>query len=88
MAKMLTLDEMLGVMIEEQWPGHRAFKQMVENLATAMADIIADKIGCTHRPALFEDGLTMAAFSPLMAGDGVPRELTDLDPSGEWEPRT
>ena len=84
MAKMITLDEMLGVIVEQGWPGAHAFKQIAEGLATAMADLIADKTGSTHGKAEFWDGGTMAAFRPVKAGDAMPDVLAHLDGEGDW----
>ena len=87
MAKMLTFDEMLGVIVNEQWPGYHAFMGMAEGLATGMASLIAERTGCTYRPAHFDKGGTMAALSPRTINEKIPRELANLDPDGEWQPR-
>lgn len=91
MAKILTLDEMLQVLINMGDPSAQAFKESLEATGTLMAQVIGERAGVAWRPAAFESvdlAGTCSCFGPAMADEPVPAALEPFDRGGDWEVMT
>ena len=87
MTKQLTLDEMLEVLILMKDPIAPRLKAHIENLGSAMAELIALRLGVAAGPATFQGTAfagTCAPFAPRFPGQRCPEPLCSFDAS-EWD---
>lgn len=83
MPRILTLDEMLQVFIDNKWEGQHFFRQAMEMIGDAMAKTITEKLGITATDAEYEDTVYVA-FNPTYMGQRCPAELLRYDTESGW----
>lgn len=88
MAKQVNIDEMLEVLTGLEHPQLPGLIGALESVATHMADLIAQSLGCRVEAATWERlafGGLCAPIGPRQAGDPVPDALSEIDPGADWE---
>ena len=87
MAKILTLDEMLEVAIEERLPSAGSFRAVLEEVGSILANALGAHLKVDVSPNTFEGvdlgGIT-ASFKPLFEGQSLPKSLARFDPESDW----
>lgn len=88
MAKQLSLDEMLEVLLQCDQPRGEQYLTLVETLGCMLAADVAKALRVTAGPATFQGTAfagTCAPFFPAFEGQSVPALLATYDVDGEWE---
>lgn len=85
MSKILSFDNMISVASDVELPGYDTFVARAEQLASDLAEALAEHLSIEAGEAMFTDGEMLVSFRPTSPEQKCPAAIDGFDDGGEWE---